>query len=696
MKITQLDYSAIMNANAARFSAKRTETANMANKTYLENYAKLEQANQNASIFQTIYDLGTNAFSIAETYKKAQEEKDLTDANSVLSDIGANAEMNISRIISDEGQIARFDDNGNVVFSDSFENYLTTERTRIEDLDIGQSVKDQALAKFDEFATAARNQYATDLYQRNIEAIATSRQNQLSEAAIVDSQGDGTGAMGLSIIDSWTDLSTIERDNIKYAYEKNVKNTNRRNTAISLARDSGLDDALEYIRSLDGITEEDRLSLESLAYSTNSDENTKQAQIFANAFSQQLQNGKQPYEIRQEMETALSATDADRRDAVKMQIDQVQMSYASEQLPKFNMDTASVGTLTGYRNSISEGGKFGNLFYGIEEYRDALIASVDEKIEARKTLEQSEQKKYDNEVLQYSKNYINGLEKMIQNGQVSAQEAINLARNLAESTPDYSDDLLVQDMVRDFSSIVPDQYKTLVNTFLDDFEQSYRKYAGVKDDEFSADVMVAVDKARADLLELFYTTATQNMTYDQITERMEQINQGYMGKVIAKLGKVSLPEQTLIEQGVLSYSTKDLSKTITLLSDNKGGIYENSEGNIRFRNDQTEESYYKVMEAGIYVLDKLGKQVQFVRPMRDASDEPIPVPVFETTDGETFTLDNQSNVMMLDEKGAWTAFRNVYDMLNEKPKNNASGNASAYLAGGQAQTTQLYPAALNR
>lgn len=682
MKVTQIDYSAIINANASKFSAKQTEIGLKKQKSALDSYASSQQALTTANISQSILNFANSLGKVYETYKKSQEELDIQEANSLLTEIAATANANIKKIISDGGQIVRFDNNGTAVFTDEFENYIQTEKQKIIDLNIDQKIKDNALASFNEFETAARGQYLDDLYQRNIDAIQTARQNQISEASLLDSSVSGMYDTGFSLIDTWTDLSDIERENLKYAYKKNVDNTNRTNTVITLARDKGLDDALSYIRGLTGITEEDRLALESQAYSTNNNEIQKQNIIVSNAFSQRLQNGEFPADIRKEMQPLLDAMDNDRKTEIEKSIDLIQMQYVQNNLPKFNMDTSSSATLIGYKNSISPGGKFDYLFKGIEEYQDSLILDVQDKISQRQALETKAIEETEKEKLEYTKNYINGLEKMVQNGEISGQQAISMAKNLALQTSSYNDDLLVEDMVKNISQIVPSQYKNLVDDFLKNFEASYRNYIGLDNKEFSADVLFAVNSARGELIDLFYQTATNEITPDQIKLRMENINQGYMGKIIDKLAGISLPEETLIREGVFNINTSDLSKTINLLSQNASSIYKDSEGMIKFRNQQTQISYQKVMEAGLFVLDKLGIQTNFVKPLQTAEDL-IPIPTFITIDGQTYTLDAQNNLLEMKD-GKWEAFKNVADILNpqkEKNTQNSNGYPAAYLSG---------------
>ena len=672
MKITTVDYTAIMNANAARFSARQAEIVNQQQERFDKISKQLETAQNLSDISSTIFDLIDITSSVASRFKEVQDQKDTTTANDALQAITTDAQAEIPRIVMENGAIARFDDQGQVVFAPEFESFVDSQRSRIEGLDIGDDIKESAMSAFDKWEKAARAQYTADLYNQEISAIQQSRDNQLTEAAKIDSLSPGSYSTGESAIDSWTDLTPQVRENLKYGYRQDVDALSRQEQVLSKVRTEGLDDALSYIAGLDDIGEADRIQLEDLAKGTAKDFTDTKVQQYTSRMQEQLANGTSPATIRQGMQAELEALPTDARQEVEDAMDAVQLSEAFKKLPTTDYSTLTTLELTELKSDI-EDGAYSQWFYGLDEEKAVVISTIDDEIQSRTEA----YVKADEEQAKENKTFNEGVLQSYLNGDISGNLAVELMTQRAGGTVSLTDDADLMAVVHKVQSTLPYDYQALSEDFLAQMDSAFKTRLEVGDDEVNMDLMRLNVKVEGEILDLFQRTSADSMTPELFMNQLEVIKRGYIGDMVDKLGDVSKPEESLIRSAAfnnLDYG--DYFETLTLLEQSPESAYLDKDNMLTFRSDEAEASYRKAEQAGLYVLDLLGVEDMTPGPLIGEDGSISPVPTFTSSTGATYMISGDGKLYLRQPDGKWIPLTDVNRFLGSLKYDPATGEVT--------------------
>ena len=263
MKITQLDYSAIMNANSAQMAAESaaqnnraismSNSINQMNQANFERTRKLQedaqaiQASANkAAAIANIINSGLNVaqagLGLYDSIKQAKYENDLAAYN--LANIQNVADF--QSLIATAQTLGEFDENCEFRVSDEITGFIDKVVTDIQTSDWTKEVKEQALMQWAEIGASASISIAQEYGTRQRESKATLETLQLEEIKKGEVLMESGYDAGYSFIDGLKYDSTT-KDAMKLQYRSSVDSERRTNTALALLSSNGYKAAYSYI-----------------------------------------------------------------------------------------------------------------------------------------------------------------------------------------------------------------------------------------------------------------------------------------------------------------------------------------------------------------------------------------------------------------------------------------------------------------
>ena len=404
MKITQLDYSAIMSANSAKMAAEAAEQNNKAlemglainkmNEANFERTRKLQEdaqaiqasANKTNAIVNVInsgLNLANAGAGLYNSIKEAKTKNDLAAYN--LANIENVADF--QTLIATAESLGSFDENGEFKVSEEITGFLDKVVNDIQTSDWTKEVKEQALMQWAEIGASASISIAQEYGKRQRESQANLETLQLNEIQQAEIIGTTEGyAAGYKFIDGLSYDSTT-KELLKLQYKNGVDSGRMQNTALSTLSSNGYNAAIEYIKGLTDITETERRTLLSKV----SDQyklDKEQASAFASNLAAELLNsGMAPADVRSEIskQLGLNDQDPDYQRLIKTAVETEQIKYAKEEAyPEYaNLDYLSPYQLDVLKESIQQDSK--GIFDGIKTTQMSMVSAIDSKNTAYQT-----------------------------------------------------------------------------------------------------------------------------------------------------------------------------------------------------------------------------------------------------------------------------------------------------------------------
>ena len=662
MKITQLDYSAIRAANSAQANAnsmalavetqKHNNLMTKYNVEYTDKYIKAVNKENNAKRWiQFGTDVANLALKGAEIGIKYKDQADGETASNAITD-AADALNNTYNQEYQNNAASFFDADNNIVKPQAIIDQENAIRNSIQNLNIGNGKKEEALAAVDEMFGKAWSDVGEQLAGREIQARNEAWTTRLNEALEVDSTL-GTPDNGLEMIQNTGWLTPAEKDNYSLQYRNSFEARVQSNEVSRLARESGEESANAYIKGLN-IDETAKNTLYSLADSISRD-GDENAQGNMQAYVQeQLSKGLFPTVIAEMVKPQLENMDPSRREAVVKTMNQ---EFYKNALNEFNWPS-DMSTLTGPQ--------LRDLKADVEDRGTALLPDMPTELNAMKA---SIQKELDTRTTANAKGNIQSMDILnaaVDAGYLAPSAAIAQIRESAiYGDSDTSDDEAVSEYIKEYgnkSQFVPQQYKSLYTDLVTLYEDGVKNVLGIDmDDPEQRKLYIDyADQGRAYILDYFYNTPAEKITAADIKEAFNRANEIFLGGTIQNLEAIRSDNEgrTLIQQGFSDLGTGYLEDVTNLLMEMPEGMISlNPNGQYDSPSPLVAEYWTELDIAERNLVQQLNlgdpsnwTTTPYERTNEDGSTTKVPIPVLQSPDGIKYTI--VGNEFLKQEKGS--------------------------------------------
>lgn len=615
MKITQLDYSAILNANASEFNNKIASDNNARlklNQTALGLQHDQEDLNRTKSAINSVLSGASTVGNILQKVSQVKTYNDVQKVNDTLSSQAISFQKNVLETINNEDAKNYYNEDGTFKVPETLSSFMDSQVSEIKNLGLSGEVEKQALAQLKGIHNKTELEMAKTFYTKNVSEIAQSRQNQLNTLMNYDANNNNT-AMGDKAIDSYTDYSPLEKQNAKFIYRKNVEMTSWQNNSINLAKTKGATDAIKFIRSIpsESIDEQSRLKLESLANSVASKEDNNLSASYAKYMADGLQS-KIPAQIREEIEPALEDMDPARKATIEKSINTIQYNWAMEQIaPRIkDIESMSTGQLKSLKDIATNGWDF--YFKGIESSQDALTDNIDKMISKK----QKEEGQLESAKLETANTNMEYVYTSFENGVFNGKDAINFMKSEANIEGSLIDDITANNFIKKINNnLVPSDYKTISDKFIKDFIESNKKLDAKQ-------MGIINDTIRAATADLFMASSKGEITKSDFRESLDNLSLTLTAKGISTL--------ETYDEGVVTSGVEDLGKIQENLGEDNTNIVTLKDGKYEWITPTANKNYTTLAKG---LQNELNEQFDIgLLPfhLEEVGNKVLPVPVFES------------------------------------------------------------------
>lgn len=570
MRISQIDYSAIMSANQAKASAnssvsqaRNVQFSNQQVERYSENTQRRIDNQRTASIASHVVNTLNSVTKAYESIMKIKENSDTEEANNYLSDITAEYQRMVDSHVNSNTS-GFFDEEGRPQISPDIVEWQNSKLAEIDSMGWSDSVKKQARASLESGFRSTENSIYSSLEKRLYQADESAFSEGLTMAADEDAALGGY-EIGFSRIDARSAsgmYAPAEIAQMKSDYQSLVDGKRNRNEVITKAR-TDINDALSYIGSLDLKDEKERNSLYQLAYTTDALAEKNLSQQFRQFTQEQLSSGVQPASLWEMVDEQTEGLDQDKQNTVKAAVKAEQYTWALSQLEyPDDLSTISDADLGTLKYSMDTAGD--SLFINIESMKAPLVAKIDKEIETRgKTLQQlrseeAKQIKMQTEVIKSD----------FLSGKITASQAIQRAGALSSIDGTDDDEKYKQQLIDSVMKEVKSQYSYLI----DDSKYSYFKkfmedasvmlVSDMKMEKGSHEYLDAMrsisEQYQAGMLDLFSDILTgKDITKESIDERLDSLYEVLIKNTIDTYEGLSKSTKSLIASGQYEITDKE-------------------------------------------------------------------------------------------------------------------------------------------
>lgn len=711
MKISQLDYSAMINANSAVMAAEANaqnnraismaDSINKMNQSNLERTSALQakaqeiQANANkANAIANIINAGLNVVAsgadIYNSIKQAKIENDTAAWNlSKLQNV-----TDFQTLIATADNLGSFNDQGEFEISNEISDFIYKVVSDIKASDWTKDVKDLAIQEWAQIGSAASVSIAQEYGARQKQSKATLEGLELQEiqkAEIITGSGYEAGYNFINNL-SYDDTT---KEALRLNYKNGVDEGRRQETALATLSTSGYNAARDYVTSLTGITETERRNLLA-TISTQYESQTAQAvQAAGNLWADCMANSMTAADAREAVmeQTGANSQDDDFQQAIKKVIDTAQITYAVAQYPDYSqLDYLTATKLDLLYESIEQDEK--GVFVGIENTQQTMLATVnDQRIaydsslatEAKDFLT-AEETNFENTgnsavslfkagyisattavadieaaMLDVTRDFVDSYGALLADGTITQEQYDAAEESFIARLDSSKDALLLQCVVAN----VPEQYKDYVKTSITDMlykhfdDKAYDKLDEEKQKEWKRLEADAMMKA----IEYTKSTATEDMSIKQWDDFVFNLKDELLYGKIALIADIAAGKETLVTEKAdnsLDYGNQEKVRELAYGAEN--AIYEYPNGGFEFTRSDWEEVYNQEAEnlgkelvrRGIVNAEESSKIL--TQPMRDANGDLIPIPTI-TVDDTIYSLqpndDGSFSVYYADDDGNW-------------------------------------------
>ncbi len=505
MKITQLDYSAIMNANSARMQSEANAKNNMSiaanNATNAMNNTNIPKANELtkkiasiqssaqrtqaiASLINSSLNIASSGLSLANSIHEAKVKSDTTEANNAM--IKATNDLN-AYIAQNPGSLVTFSDDGTVKLSDGLKSYLESFDSQIANSKWDKSVKESAYGKWAQMAGATavsitQNEVANyrNLSKQNDSYMAEQMYDVSIAAGSTDAYKtywESKRGQGL-YSDKEIDLNIAKG-------EAQFKLDNVKNTAMGMAMNGSYSKALEYIDGSD-LSNTEKATIRNTVTQQNAATKAQNGQAAFSIASELFQQGGSIGDVKRSIREQLNydSMDKDAQMVIDENLNNAQTNYIDTLYPTGNYTSWSQSRLQVEKDTLL---KNTAIFEGQEGVLESRISTIDSLIETRNALEdkvRTEAEKLVTDTLTTSFDTTASSVKLsVANGTMSPQDAMqNLEASRDIHLSKYRESLAIKDKNgnivkgRDGEAILTEDSMEKLFAFETSLDTDYEKY----------------------------------------------------------------------------------------------------------------------------------------------------------------------------------------------------------------------------
>ena len=678
MRVTQLDYTAIVNANAARAQANSARISTLGQQQtnrniktqaeYLQKAISLNEeamaANDRINTFNAFVNLAKFGLNLTENLitakKNADDEKASADLSSMANDISSWIQNDVANNAS-----SYFDENGNVIRSQNFSDTISQYRSQIEGWDVNKNTKENALKAFDSMVDSAWLDVQNNLLGREIDARNDSWNQQLDEALKID-LSKGSADTGLSLIDATTWLTPEEKTQLKSSYQKTYDSNYQSQTVVALASSGDIAGAYDFINGIAGLSVDEINTLKSLATRTSNTALANAVSQFSSSVQERLDSGVTPAIAMQNVNAELDATNLS--DDFKSQIkESIKATVFNAGLKELDWpDDLSVLTGEELRTLEAKLDDEGDVLFPVE---------LDKEKNALKALIQSEVEKRNSSNADANISSFKHIYASVEAGTISPSAGLSLMEAMViTGDNDNSDDAALLEYTKKImNDIVPDKVKDLNKSYLGDFEDMVEESLNITNDsdpELKRRQAELVSAARKSALDFYYTRAGEDITDQQVMDLWQSINERYLGETITEFENLSddIEGQSLVEEGVNGIPRAgNLEKTLKLLYEMPEGVISQQEdGYYSFSRQDVLDRWVEIENIERNLIEKNNLDdveelvtIPYERTNADGTKTAVPVPVLQAKDGTRYAMKGSALMMQEKEGMQWVEVANI-------------------------------------
>ena len=671
MKITQLDYSAIRAANSAQANAnsmalavetqKHNNLMTKYNVEYTDKYIKAVNKENNAKRWiQFGTDVANLALKGAEIGIKYKDQADGETASNAITD-AADALNNTYNQEYQNNAASFFDADNNIVKPQAIIDQENAIRNSIQNLNIGNGKKEEALAAVDEMFSKAWSDVGEQLAGREIQARNEAWTTRLNDALEVDSTL-GTPDNGLEMIQNTGWLTPAEKDNYSLQYKNSFEARVQSNEVSRLARESGEETANDYIKGL-SIDETAKNTLYSLADSIAKDGDENAQGNMQSYVQQQLEKGIFPVVIAEMVEPQLENMDPSRREAVETVMHQ---EFYKNALQEFNWP-ADMSSLTGPElKTLSD---------DINDRGTALLPDMKTELAAMKA---AVQKELDTRTTANAKANVQSMDLVfdaVGAGTISPAAGLAMIREIpVYNDSDTSDDEKAAEYMKklaDQENFVPQHVQYTYKNRISLLEDSIKQTLGldIKNAEDYGTFIQYADQARSYVLDYIWNTPAEDITAASLNEAFDRANEIFLGGTIQELEEIRSDNEgrTLIQQGFSDLGTGYLEDVTNLLmqmpegmiSLNPNGQYESPSPLVTNYWGELEIAERNLVQQLNLGDPKNWTTTPYKRTNADGSTTEVPIPVLQSPDGTRYTIVGNEFLKQEKDNDQWDAITTI-------------------------------------
>lgn len=668
MKVTQLDYSAILAANSVKANANQMklavdvqEQSNRNQKWSLDSTQRAIALDKEARSTQHWLDFASNVIDITmQTVDAVKTQKDAEDgekASSSLGDMAGNLTSNVNSDLMNN-KASYFDADNNIVQPEQWNTWKNADAETIKSMGLGRETEKEALKQLDKMYDAAWQDIYGQLFQTESQSRINISAERLDKAMDYDAM-TGSYDTGEAIIRgrTWLTPSQIEEDILNYRNDVDAKRNAGIVTSIASGA-GGTPAALEYIDGIKGKSPEDIESLKALARSIGDTADSDAATKMADYVDSKLSSGMPASILMEEIQPQLDALDPERREKVESAINPIIGEHARKNIGfPSSVSSATTPELVALREKLSVEGPM--YYAGISDYLETDKALVDKELQARDKAQES----IDSDNLKIAKESMEYAYNQYMSGNYTGNQAIDFINEYAKIAGTDEDNNAAMEFIEKVKTTLPKDKQLLVDTYIDDFKTSYKEYlknAGDKDP--NPEVALAVRDAQGRILDLFRYMSGNEISDKLIADTMQDIQDAYMGEMLDSLAKLdeNTGDQTLSRDGRFGINNKYLKSGETLLEQANGLVWRDADNTIQFSNEFAADYYVetaKLIAQDGEAIGTFGTPTD-ISPRLNSEGKMTAIPVVTFSSGVQLTV-HEGNIVRIGSDGSFTKLMEV-------------------------------------
>lgn len=675
MKIRQLDYSSIINANSQMLGAKNAYTANQSSRFNADNikamdsiYAKQKSAIQHkrnamnlnswGNLVDSIMEAAEGAYKVATIYKNSKAEEESAAATTKYTELIGNFDLDAENLRKN-GQM--FDSEGN--YTTEYRNLLDNYGKQIDSMGFSKMTSDSMKANFADYAGKTYLSQISSAIKESNQFIAANRETALEEEinkAIRTGQGGSDANLQAvnDLVDSWADLSPQAKEYYKNASKKSIISGDVSQSARLMTDSDGYNDAHDYLKKQyesGAITLDEYDSYDSACYTRYKNNLTKTTQVVSDTFAQSIQQTGVVVDARTAAQAVIDQAPAEMREALTNTLDSAQLGqFYKENTWVNNIATMLPEDLQEKYDEVNED-KTG-YFYGMDSTKESVLKTIENQISTNKAkIAEQTDKEYKEQFADF-KNDVSLYTNAFNSGWLNGEAYV---RSVSASLEKYpllgGDSQAVSHIMSSINTVID---ATIPKAYSDRFKTSITgivnncKTLDIEGFD-SADFALGVE---AKVLDFLYDYGKSELGEKEIQAFLDSLNSDFIKEVMTNMSETN----DIKWSGGMSSDRGDFRDYLGLLNtmqtgemyyidksglelDENGKVIggETDKGAVRGINSLARNSWTKATEMGEYTLNKIYGE-GFVK---SSLTEPVVedgrvtyVPAFLATDGKEYAV----------------------------------------------------------